>query len=86
MLKNFAINFVYRVATLSAAEKRDYEELFCRCQQLVEEFFLINSLPTPTTPRRLLPPIDRRTAPHLLLRRLDHSAFAFASALCRAAR
>ncbi|MGJ1546181.1 hypothetical protein, partial [Ralstonia solanacearum] len=39
-----------RVAALSAAEKRDYEELFRRCQQLVEEFFLINSLPTSTTP------------------------------------
>ncbi|WP_231648855.1 hypothetical protein, partial [Ralstonia solanacearum] len=47
---NFAINFVYRVAALSAAEKRDYEELFRRCQQLVEEFFLINSLPTSTAP------------------------------------
>ncbi|MCL9846621.1 hypothetical protein, partial [Ralstonia solanacearum] len=34
----------------SAAEKRDYEELFRRCQQLVEDFFLINSPPTSTTP------------------------------------
>ncbi|MGN5353565.1 hypothetical protein ACQ4P5_16115, partial [Ralstonia sp. L16] len=48
MLKNFAINFVYRVAALSAAEKRDYAELFRRCQQLVEEFLSVNSLPTTT--------------------------------------
>ncbi|MCL9828387.1 hypothetical protein, partial [Ralstonia solanacearum] len=45
-----AINFVYRVAALSAAEKRDYEELFRRCQQLVEDFFLIDSPSTSTTP------------------------------------
>ncbi|WP_413769265.1 hypothetical protein, partial [Ralstonia mannitolilytica] len=43
MLKNFAINFVYRVAALSAAEKRDYAELFRRCQQLAEEIFSFNS-------------------------------------------
>ncbi|MBN6209581.1 hypothetical protein JYK21_24230, partial [Ralstonia pickettii] len=48
MLKNFAINFVHRVAALSAAEKRDYAELFRRCQQLVEEFLSVNSLPTTT--------------------------------------
>ncbi|MCT7309303.1 hypothetical protein, partial [Ralstonia wenshanensis] len=48
MLKNFAINFVYRVAALSAAEKRDYAELFRRCQQLVEEFLSVNS-PLTTT-------------------------------------
>ncbi|WP_459203849.1 hypothetical protein ACQVRV_03025 [Ralstonia pseudosolanacearum] len=40
MLKNCAINFVHRVAALSAAEKRDYAELFRRRQQLVEDFFI----------------------------------------------
>ena len=57
LLKNFAINFVYRVAALSAAEKRDYAELFCRCQQLVEEFLSTNALPTTTeSPANRQPP------------------------------
>ncbi|WP_233177190.1 hypothetical protein, partial [Ralstonia sp. ASV6] len=46
MLKNFAINFVYRVAAFAAAEKRDYAELFRRCQQLAEEFLSFNALLT----------------------------------------
>ncbi|WP_221620985.1 hypothetical protein, partial [Ralstonia sp. SET104] len=50
MLKNFAINFVYRAAAFAAAEKRDYAELFRRCQQLVEEFLSVNSLPTTSQP------------------------------------
>ena len=60
LLKNFAINFVHRVAALSAAEKRDYAELFRRCQQLVEEFLSVNSLPTPR--RRFF--IHQRAANH----------------------
>ncbi|WP_247311075.1 hypothetical protein, partial [Ralstonia pseudosolanacearum] len=57
LLKNCAINFVYRVAALPAAEKRDYAELFRRRQQLVEDFFITQLaanrrelLSTPTTP------------------------------------
>jgi hypothetical protein len=64
LLKNFAINFVYRVAALSAAEKRDYAELFRRCQQLAEEIFSFNSLPTlPRHPSDFLPPnrLETRT-------------------------
>ncbi|WP_343662174.1 hypothetical protein, partial [Ralstonia sp.] len=84
---NFAINFVHRVAALSAAEKRDYAELFRRCQQLVEEFLS-------STRRQLLlnfqpianHSIDRKPAPHLLLHRLNHTAVAFVSALSFAAR
>ncbi|MCT7315410.1 hypothetical protein N5I87_05295, partial [Ralstonia sp. CHL-2022] len=87
LLKNFAINFVHRVAALSAAEKRDYAELFRRCQQLVEEFLsstrrqlLLNSQPIANHS------IDRKPAPHLLLHRLNHPAVAFVSALSFAAR
>ena len=68
LLKNFAINFVHRVAALSAAEKRDYAELFRRCQQLVEEFLsstrhqpLLNFQPIANHT------IDRKPAPLLLL-------------------
>ncbi|MGZ2499512.1 hypothetical protein ACUXPM_005878, partial [Ralstonia sp. 151470066-2] len=43
MLKNCAINFVHRVAAFAAAEKRDYAELFRRCQQLAEEFLSFNA-------------------------------------------
>jgi hypothetical protein len=87
LLKNFAINFVYRVAALSAAEKRDYEELFRRCQQLAEEIFRSTRC---QLYRDILPisyhPIGWKPAPHLLLHRLNHPAVAFVSALCRAAR
>jgi hypothetical protein len=87
LLKNFAINFVHRVAALSAAEKRDYAELFRRCQQLVEEFLS-------STRRQLLlnfqpitnHSIDRKPAPPLLLHRLNHPAVAFVSALSFVAR
>jgi hypothetical protein len=48
LLKNCAINFVHRVAAFAAAEKRDYAELFRRCQQLAEEIYSLNSLPTTT--------------------------------------
>ncbi|WP_316679597.1 hypothetical protein, partial [Ralstonia chuxiongensis] len=64
MLKNFAINFVHRVAALSAAEKRDYAELFRRCQQLVEEFLSSTRCQPPLSPPPIANhPIDRKPAP-----------------------
>jgi hypothetical protein len=87
LLKNFAINFVHRVAALSAAEKRDYAELFRRCQQLAEEIFSFNSLPTSSRhPAGQEPSTTRKPAPLLLLHRLTRLAVAFVSALRRAAR
>jgi len=88
LLKNFAINFVHRVAAFAAAEKRDYAELFRRCQQLAEEIFSFNSLPTSYRDTRPIPyyQISRKPAPHLLLHRLNTPAVAFVSALCCAAR
>ncbi|WP_238500938.1 hypothetical protein, partial [Ralstonia insidiosa] len=87
MLKNCAINFVHRVAAFAAAEKRDYAELFRRCQQLAEEFLSFNALLTyyRDTIRSPLP-IGRKPAPPLLLHRLNHPAVAFVSALSFAAR
>ncbi|MCK8651921.1 hypothetical protein M1M06_22985, partial [Ralstonia insidiosa] len=86
-LKNCAINFVHRVAAFAAAEKRDYAELFRRCQQLAEEFLSFNALLTyyRDTTRSLLP-IGRKPAPPLLLHRPNTTASTFVSALCRAAR
>ncbi|WP_343549619.1 hypothetical protein, partial [Ralstonia sp.] len=78
---------VHRVAALSAAEKRDYAELFRRCQQLVEEFLSVNSLPTTTrsTVNRL--PLNRpqtRSTPASPL--LNTTTATCVSALCFAAR
>ncbi|MBX3774149.1 hypothetical protein DEE91_20545, partial [Ralstonia pickettii] len=69
------------------AEKRDYAELFRRCQQLAEEFLSFNALLTyyRDTTRSLLP-IGRKPAPPLLLHRPNTTASTFVSALCRAAR
>ncbi|WP_212635636.1 hypothetical protein, partial [Ralstonia insidiosa] len=78
---------VHRVAAFAAAEKRDYAELFRRCQQLAEEFLSFNALLTyyRDTIRSLLP-IGRKPAPPLLLHRLDTTASTFVSAPRRAAR
>ncbi|WP_316865754.1 hypothetical protein, partial [Ralstonia mannitolilytica] len=87
LLKNFAINFVHRVAALSAAEKRDYAELFRRCQQLAEEIFSFNSPPTSSRhPAGQELSTTRKPAPLLPLHRLTRPAVAFVSALRRAAR
>lgn len=87
LLKNFAINFVYRVAALSAAEKRDYAELFCRCQQLVEEFLSVNSLPTPSRhPTDHQPPNRPETRTTSTSPPPHTTTVAFVSALCFAAR
>jgi hypothetical protein len=87
LLKNCAINFVHRVAAFAAAEKRDYAELFRRCQQLAEEIYSLNSLPTTTaTSTQSQPPTSRKPAPHLLLHRFNTPAVACVSALCCAAR
>ncbi|MBY4705721.1 hypothetical protein K6V18_11945, partial [Ralstonia insidiosa] len=86
-LKNCAINFVHRVAAFAAAEKRDYAELFRRCQQLAEEFLSFNASPTSPQPQTAANhPTTRKPAPHLLLHRLNHPAVPFVSALSFAAR
>ncbi|MGX0990846.1 hypothetical protein ACUW96_003119, partial [Ralstonia pickettii] len=87
LLKNFAINFVHRVAALSAAEKRDYAELFRRCQQLVEEFLSVNSLPTTTRfTVDHLPPNRPQTRPTPASPPLNTTTATCVSALCFAAR
>lgn len=87
LLKNFAINFVHRVAALSAAEKRDYAELFRRCQQLVEEFLSINSLPTTTrSTANHLPPDRPQTRSTPASPPLNSTTATCVSALCFAAR
>lgn len=87
LLKNFAINFVHRVAALSAAEKRDYAELFRRCQQLVEEFLSINSLPTTTrSTANHLPPDRPQTRSTPASPPLNITTATCVSALCFAAR
>ncbi|MHA6827729.1 hypothetical protein ACQUJV_16090, partial [Ralstonia pseudosolanacearum] len=86
LLKNCAINFVHRVAALSAAEKRDYAELFRRRQQLVEDFYPSTRCQPPRTPIGSYHLADQKPASLLLPHRLDPCAFAFASALRRAAR
>ncbi|WP_230675183.1 hypothetical protein, partial [Ralstonia solanacearum] len=62
------------------------KSFFVAVNNLSKIFFSSTRRQLPLLPRRLLLPIDRRTASHLLLRYLDHPAFASASALCRAAR
>ncbi|MCO5401749.1 hypothetical protein, partial [Ralstonia soli] len=68
MLKNCAINFVHRVAAFAAAEKRDYAELFRRCQQLAEEFLSFNASLTSPQPQTVANhSTTRKPAPLLLL-------------------
>ncbi|WP_316886154.1 hypothetical protein, partial [Ralstonia flatus] len=87
MLKNFAINFVHRVAALSAAEKRDYAELFRRCQQLVEEFLSVNSLLTTTRFTANRQPLNRpQTRSTPAFPPLNTNTVTRVSALCFAAR
>ncbi|WP_316886951.1 hypothetical protein, partial [Ralstonia pickettii] len=87
LLKNFAINFVHRVAALSAAEKRDYAELFCRCQQLVEEFLSTNALPTTTeSPANRQPPNRPQTRSNPASPPPNTTTATCVSALCFAAR
>lgn len=87
LLKNFAINFVHRVAALSAAEKRDYAELFRRCQQLVEDFLSTNALPTTTeSPANRQPPNRPQTRSTPASPPLNTTTATCVSALCFAAR
>ncbi|WP_354535531.1 hypothetical protein, partial [Ralstonia sp. 1138] len=87
LLKNFAVNFVHRVAALSAAEKRDYAELFRRCQQLAEEFLSVNSLPTTTQSTTDRQPPDRpQTRSTPASPPLNPTTATCVSALCFAAR
>ncbi|MHA6823245.1 hypothetical protein, partial [Ralstonia pseudosolanacearum] len=52
LLKNCAINFVYRVAALSAAEKRDYAELSSINQTISRNFFSSVGTAHPSQPLR----------------------------------
>jgi len=87
LLKNCAINFVHRVAAFAAAEKRDYAELFRRCQQLAEEFLSSTRCQPPRDIQPIINhPIARKPAPLLLLHRFNITAGTCVSALCSAAR
>ncbi|WP_343620770.1 hypothetical protein, partial [Ralstonia sp.] len=69
------------------AEKRDYAELFRRCQQLVEEFLSVNSLPTTTRSTANRQPHNRpKTRSTPASPPLNTTTATCVSALCFAAR
>jgi len=89
LLKNCAINFVHRVAAFAAAEKRDYAELFRRCQQLAEEIYSLNSLLTsPRHPLDHQPPNrpETRTTTTSPPLQHHHRRFRFGAVFCSEGR